>query len=193
MAIRRAEARALILVCPAAVEPRTDQALSMDCCRCPYANDAVLGTQQQQRSRATGSMAGRAIQAGPVRIAALIFSGRSRGGSSRPSRYARRGADRKSSTASYCRRACVASKRACCSDSSSWRSAAVVVPDCASIALSAASMPSGFRTRRISLLIAATAAHPRAEYGSFHDPVGPKPAITLSRKDWHSHANRAVV
>jgi hypothetical protein len=38
-----------------------------------------------------------------------------------------------------------------------------------------------------------TAAHPHAEYGSFHDPVGPKPAITLSRKNWHSAAKRAVL
>ncbi len=28
---------------------------------------------------------------------------------------------------------------------------------------------------------------------SFHAPVCPKPAITLSRKDWHSVANRAVL
>jgi len=28
---------------------------------------------------------------------------------------------------------------------------------------------------------------------SFHAPIGAKPAITLSRKDWHSHTNRAVV
>ena len=29
--------------------------------------------------------------------------------------------------------------------------------------------------------------------GSFHAPIWPKPAITLSRKDWHSSANRAVL
>jgi hypothetical protein len=29
--------------------------------------------------------------------------------------------------------------------------------------------------------------------GSFYDPVCLKPAITLSRKDWHSYANRAVL
>jgi hypothetical protein len=27
----------------------------------------------------------------------------------------------------------------------------------------------------------------------FHAPICPKPAITLSRKDWHSYANRAVL
>ena len=30
-----------------------------------------------------------------------------------------------------------------------------------------------------------TAAHPHAEYGSFHDQSRRKRAITLSRKDWH--------
>src|SRR4029450_1724409 len=30
-------------------------------------------------------------------------------------------------------------------------------------------------------------------WGSFHCPCRPKLAITLSRKDWHSYANRAVV
>src|SRR5207244_10167673 len=29
--------------------------------------------------------------------------------------------------------------------------------------------------------------------GSFHAPISPRPAIRLSRKDWHSYANRAVV
>ena len=29
--------------------------------------------------------------------------------------------------------------------------------------------------------------------GSFHAPLWPKPATTLSRKDWHSSANGAVV
>jgi hypothetical protein len=29
--------------------------------------------------------------------------------------------------------------------------------------------------------------------GSFHAPIWPKPAITLSRKDWHSSANGAVL
>src|SRR5439155_1818386 len=29
--------------------------------------------------------------------------------------------------------------------------------------------------------------------GSSHYPICPKPAIKLSRKDWHSYANRAVV
>ena len=29
--------------------------------------------------------------------------------------------------------------------------------------------------------------------GSFHDPICPKTVITLSRKDWHSSANGAVV
>jgi hypothetical protein len=38
-----------------------------------------------------------------------------------------------------------------------------------------------------------TAAHPPADYGSFHDPVGSKSAITLSRKDWHSTAKRALL
>jgi hypothetical protein len=32
-----------------------------------------------------------------------------------------------------------------------------------------------------------------AERGSSHYPVCRKPAITLSRKDWHSSANRAVL
>jgi hypothetical protein len=30
-------------------------------------------------------------------------------------------------------------------------------------------------------------------WGSFHGPCRPKAAITLSRKDWHSAANRAVL
>src|SRR5215475_9803171 len=34
---------------------------------------------------------------------------------------------------------------------------------------------------------------PAAKMGSSHYPVCPKPAITLSRKDWHSAANRAVL
>jgi hypothetical protein len=38
-----------------------------------------------------------------------------------------------------------------------------------------------------------TAAQSSAERGSFHDPVCAKPATTLSRKDWHSVANRAVL
>jgi hypothetical protein len=38
-----------------------------------------------------------------------------------------------------------------------------VVLDCASIALSAASIPSGFRTRRTSLLIAASMLKPLIE------------------------------
>jgi hypothetical protein len=29
--------------------------------------------------------------------------------------------------------------------------------------------------------------------GSFHDPFDPKPATRLSRKDWHSGANGAVL
>jgi hypothetical protein len=41
--------------------------------------------------------------------------------------------------------------------------AAVVVLDCATIALSAASMPSGFRTRKTSLLIAASMLKPLIE------------------------------
>src|SRR5438876_7395971 len=28
---------------------------------------------------------------------------------------------------------------------------------------------------------------------SFHAPISPKPAIRLSRKDWHSYANGAVL
>jgi len=28
--------------CLAAIEPRTDQVLSMDCYRCPYGNDAAI-------------------------------------------------------------------------------------------------------------------------------------------------------
>jgi hypothetical protein len=49
-------AMALILVrlpmamkCLVAVAPRTGQVLSMDCYRCPFGNDAVLSTQQQQK------------------------------------------------------------------------------------------------------------------------------------------------
>jgi hypothetical protein len=59
MAMQRMQARpyalATILVrlppvmkCLAAVEPGTDQVLSMDRYRCPYGNDAVLGIQLQQ-------------------------------------------------------------------------------------------------------------------------------------------------
>ena len=33
----------------------------------------------------------------------------------------------------------------------------------------------------------------RAAYRSFHDPFGDKPAIRLSRKNWHFGASRAVV
>jgi hypothetical protein len=36
-------------------------------------------------------------------------------------------------------------------------------------------------------------AIPVFERGSSHYPVCRKPAITLSRKDWHSAANRAVL
>jgi hypothetical protein len=34
---------------------------------------------------------------------------------------------------------------------------------------------------------------PAAKIGSSHYPLSPKPATTLSRKDWHSSANGAVV
>jgi hypothetical protein len=80
--MQHAEAHALILIrlapavrCLAAVEPRTDQVLSMDYCRCPYGDDAVLGIRRQQ---------------GNVWRRSPPFSSRS-------SRYTRRGADRKSS------------------------------------------------------------------------------------------------
>jgi hypothetical protein len=56
MAMSRLRARSSILVrlppaCLAAVEPRTDQVLSLDCCHCPYVNDAELGGRQQQETR----------------------------------------------------------------------------------------------------------------------------------------------
>ena len=37
-----------VMKCLAAVEPGTDQDLSMDCYRCPSGNDAVLGIRQQR-------------------------------------------------------------------------------------------------------------------------------------------------
>jgi hypothetical protein len=79
--MQHAEVHALILIrlAPAArclaAEPRTDQVLSMDCCRCPYGDDAVLGIRRQQEN---------------ARRRSPPFS-------SRPSCCSRRGADRKSS------------------------------------------------------------------------------------------------
>ena len=40
----------MAMKCLAAVEPKTDQALSTDCYRCPFRNDGALGVRQQQRN-----------------------------------------------------------------------------------------------------------------------------------------------
>jgi hypothetical protein len=45
---------------------------------------------------------------------------------------------------------------------------------------------SGYRIRKPLLILVPST-------GSFDDSVGPNPAITLSRKDWHSSANGAVL
>jgi hypothetical protein len=37
------------------------------------------------------------------------------------------------------------------------------------------------------------AANLRLQSASFHAPICPNPAITLSRKDWHSRLNRALM
>jgi hypothetical protein len=60
--------------------------------------------------------------------------------------------------------------------------------------------PMGARARghtqphhRALMLLTDLAAKELEILGSFHAPICPKPAITLSRKDWHSHANGAVL
>jgi hypothetical protein len=45
----------------------------------------------------------------------------------------------------------------------------------------------------LSMLLTDLAAKELEIRGSFHDPICPKPAITLSRRDWHLAANGAVV
>jgi len=46
---------------------------------------------------------------------------------------------------------------------------------------------------RCSVHIGARCWDRTTKMGSFHAPICPKPARTLSRKDWHSSANGAVV
>jgi hypothetical protein len=49
------------------------------------------------------------------------------------------------------------------------------------------------RASQSSLCFASSRSVARTPRGSFHAPICAKPAITLSRKDWHSNANGAVV